>query len=426
MNKQKVKANKSKIGIVTKFEIVRQLKKPLFWIFLLILPLGIFAIVGISALDSYTMETQLKKGSTDLSTKNIGLTNESGMYANAKDALTTAFSSETTKVNVVDVNSVEDGKKEIAAGNLDIYYHLPNNFAETMGINVYYRAAASSLITDYGTPFMNALKANAINNLGLEDKIVVSGGMHFDQIALNNEGNAKNQLGEAIIPLAIAAIFYLLICVFGNRLVAALAEEKENRITEMILTSISSRDFVIGKIISLIVLGFIQIAVFIIPLLAMLVIYRDNPVVQMVTEQLTVNPLSLVVSLLLLFVSYFFFAGSATYVSSMVPTARDANNYFGIVIMGVMLPLFFMSSFLTDTPTITTYALSIFPLSAPVSLMARNALGTVTMPELILGIVELGVCSTVVIRLTTKSFQKNALNFSMTKPKFGIRKSWKK
>ena len=110
----------------------------------------------------------------------------------------------------------------------------------------------------------------------------------------------------------------------------------------------------------------------------------------------------------------------------MVPTARDANNYFGIVIMGVMLPLFFMSSFLTDTPTITTYALSIFPLSAPVSLMARNALGTVTMPELILGIVELAVCSAVVIHLTTKSFQKNALNFSMTKPKFGIRKSWKK
>lgn len=421
----KVKANKNKISIVTKFEIIRQLKKPLFWVFLLILPLGIFAVVGLSAIDSYNMETSLKSGS-NITTKNIGLTNESGMYQDVKGVLAKAFGNQEKEANVVDVATVDDGKKEVAAGNLDIYYHFPANFAETMSVNVYHRAAAGSLVTDYGTPVLNALKANATEKLGIEDKIVISGAMHFDHVALASNGDVKNPLGEAIIPLAIAAIFYILICVFGSRLVAALAEEKENRITEMILTSITPRDFVIGKIISLIALGFIQIAVFIIPLIATLIIYRDNPVVQMVTEQITVNPLSLVLSILLLLFSYFFFAGASTYVSSMVPTARDANNYFGIVMMGMMLPLFFMSSFLTDTPTFTTYVLSIFPLSAPISLMARNALGTITTPELILGLVEIAACSAVVVHLTIKSFQRNALNFSVVKPKFGVRKSWKR
>ena len=421
----KVKANKNKIGIVTKFEVIRQIKKPLFWIFLLILPVGLFAIIGLSALDSYNMESSLRGGS-NVATKNIGLTNESGMYQEAKSVLAKAFGSEEKEANVVEVASVDDGKKEVAAGNLDIYYHFPANFAETMSINVYHLASAGSLITDYGTPFLNALKADAMENLSIEDKIVISGAMHFDHIALASNGDVKNPLGEAIVPLAIAAVFYILICVFGSRLVAALAEEKENRITEMILTSITPRDFVIGKIISLIALGFIQIAVFIIPLIAILIIYRDNPIVQMVTEQISVNPLSLVLNILLLLLSYFFFAGASTYVSSMVPTARDANNYFGIVMMGMMFPLFFMSSFLTDTPTITTYALTIFPLSAPISLMARNALGTITTPELIFGLVELTVCSAVVVRLTVKSFQKNALNFSVVKPKFGVRKSWKR
>lgn len=417
--------NFNKIGIVTKFEVIRQLKKPLFWIFLLLLPVGLFVIIGLSALDSYNMTSSLKDGS-NLSTKTIGYTNESGMYQNIKDDLTKAFSSETTIAKVVDVASVEDGKNEVAAGNLDIYYHLPQNFAETLGINVYYRAAASSLITDYGTPFLTAMKNSAIEKLGVEDKIVLSGAMHFDHIALNAEGNVKNPLGEAIIPIAIAVIFYVLICVFGNRLVAALTEEKENRITEMILTSITPKDFVIGKILSLILLGFIQIAVFIVPLVALLIIYRDNPVVAMVTEQMTVNPLILVTSLLLLFLSYFFFAGASTYVSSMVPTARDANNYFSIVMMGMMLPLFFISSFMADTPGSVVYVLSIFPLSAPVSLMMRNALGTITTPELIFGLAELAICSAFVIRLTVKSFQKNAINFSVVKPKLGIRKSWRK
>ena len=56
----------------------------------------------------------------------------------------------------------------------------------------------------------------------------------------------------------------------------------------------------------------------------------------------------------------------------------------------------------------------------------RNALGTITTPELIFGLAELAICSAFVIRLTVKSFQKNAINFSVVKPKFGIRKSWRK
>ena len=37
----------SKVGIVFKFEAIRQLKKPTFWISLLLFPLGIFAAIGL-------------------------------------------------------------------------------------------------------------------------------------------------------------------------------------------------------------------------------------------------------------------------------------------------------------------------------------------------------------------------------------------
>ncbi len=415
----------SKIKTVTKFEVIRQVKKPIFWIFLLLMPLGVFAMIGLSALDSYNTSSNLMDGSK-ITSKTIGYTNESNLYANFENDLTKSFSAGDATPKIVNVSSVEDGKSEVVAGNLDIYYHLPANLVESLTINVYYRAAAGTLVTDYATPVMNALKAQAIDKLGIEDKLVISGALKFQNTALDNNGKVKNMLGEAIIPIVIGVIFYILICVFGSRLVAALTEEKENRISEMILTSVSARDLVIGKIISLIILGFIQMIVFIIPAVAALIIYRDNPMVAEVISQISVNPWTLILSILLLIASYFFFVASSTLVSSMVPTARDANNFFGIVMIGLMAPLFLISGFFAETPGAAVYFLSYFPMTAPISLIIRNVVGNISTPEMVIGIADLAVCSAVVIRWTVKSFQKNAINFAVSKPKFGIRKSWKR
>ena len=217
-----------------------------------------------------------------------------------------------------------------------------------------------------------------------------------------------------------------MICVFGNRLTMALVEEKENRISEMILTSVSAKNLVIGKILSLIALGFLQMVVFIVPAVAALIIYRDNPAISGILAQIDWDPVRILGNFALLLVSYFMFAGACTLVGSLMPTARDASQYIGIVMVGVVLPLIFMNNFIAGEPNIVTYILSYFPLSSPIALMMRNAFGNLPPYELILGIVELGVASFFVLRWTVKSFQKNAINFSVVKPHFGPRKSWKK
>ena len=401
----------SKIGIVFKFELIRQLKKPSFWISLLLFPVAIFAVMGLSALNSVGIDSAIEN--QDFSDKKIGILDEAGIASGIAS-------------NFTSVSAADTGIAQVKNGELDIFYHIPADLYESNTIKVYDRAEDAGLIPTSSITFANMLKVEAYKHIDPKDIAIIENTINYETVDFDKDGNPVNLLGRAIIPMAVLGIFYILICVFGNRLTMALVEEKENRISEMILTSISAKSLVIGKILSLIVLGFIQIAVFIIPLISALILYRDNPMVSSILSSIEFNPGMIIGNVLLLLFSYFMFAGACTLTGSLVPTARDASQYIGIAMMGTVMPLFFMQSFIAGSPDIITYILSYFPLSAPIALMLRNAFGNLPTYELIIGIADLAIASGVILTLTVKSFQKNAINFSVVKPHFGKRISWKR
>ena len=432
---------RSKIWIVTKFEIIRQLKKPSFWIALLLMPVFMLGIVGLSAMNGYNADAKLEESWNNTEYK-IALTDNAGLLGGdadvdfselgagsaepeRRDPVTTGVAN-ASRENYISVVDKEAGIAAVKNGDIDIYYFIPENFAESPTIELYAKSKDDGLFANYEIPLRNLLMSTSVGHLNPNDLIIVTNGYNFTSTTFNQDGEEVNIFGRALIPMAILAIFYLLICVFGNRLTMAVVEEKENRISEMILTAVSAKDLIIGKIIALITLGFIQIAVFIIPTIAIIFIYRDNEIISQLLSIIEVNPFIIVTSILLLLFSYFLFTGLCTLVGSLVPTARDASQYIGVVMLPLVSSAFFIGDFMSTDPNFMVYFLSYFPLSAPIALMLRNAFGTLPPHELVIALIELAICSAVVIRWTVKSFRKNAINFSVVKPNFGIRKSWKK
>lgn len=399
------------IGKVVKFETVRQLKKPSFWIALLLFPLLILGMVGVSALNSYNAEqTATGDRSGD---KVLALDDETGIFRGKLCEELICFS------------DAETGILAVKNKEVDIFYQIPADFLENPTISTYSRTEDSSLVTTNDRPLRAMLGAIAGAETEPVNALILTNNYKFTEVMFNTEGEEQNLLGQAILPLAILAVFFILVCVFGNRLLMTVVEEKENRISEMILTAISARELIIGKIIALILLGFVQIIVFILPIAAAVCIYRDNEIIQYVLGIIETNPLTIITNILLLIFSYFFFAGLCTFVGALCPTARDASNYIGPVIIGTMLPFYLISEFMQETPGIIAYVLSYFPLSAPTGLMLRNAFGTLGWQELMIGLVEISALSGVMVRLTVKTFQKNAINFSVVKPNLKPKRGWK-
>ncbi len=389
--------------IVTKFEIIRQLKKPSFWLSVLLIP----AFFGLIAAISYF-------GSKDI-----------------KDGMASDTSGEDTRIAIVDEAGVlpkenpfmlyetkDEGIEAVKNDEIDLFYYIPADFAEAKKVEFYQVSEGLHLFDSSAETIKGILSSFVASTLPEKDTLAITGGYEIETMQLSIDGEDTNILGRAIVPGIALVAFFLFLTLGGNRLTMTVVEEKENRISEMILTSVSPRTLIIGKMIAMIVLGFIQLLAVLIPIAVLIFLNRENPMVSSVLSMIELNPPMIIASVLLFFFSILLLAGALTFIGAFTPNAKDASNFMAPVILGTVFPFYFMSVFLAGEVTFVLEFLTFFPLSAPMSLMLRNTLGTLSLPELIIGLIEIASISILMIYLTMKTFQKNAINFEVALPKF--------
>src|SRR5690606_15382393 len=103
----------------------------------------------------------------------------------------------------------------------------------------------------------------------LQDKIAFSATTY-------KNGEQFNGFQEMIAPGLFLVLFYFLIAMFGNQMLISTTEEKENRVIEMILTTIEARTLIIGKILSLVVLAGIQTALILVPTIVGYLLFKEQ------------------------------------------------------------------------------------------------------------------------------------------------------
>ena len=396
----------SAVGKVTKFEIVRQLKKPAFWAAILILPIMIgviFLISFVAGSSSVETNPEIDENTT------IAITDEAGIL--------------NPEMPYIINGGKDDGIEMVKNGDVELYYYIPADFAESKKAEFYHVSEELDLFNFDANILKSILAQNAATKVDEVDVIALTGNYEVVDNKLTATGEKANVLGKAVIPIAILVLFFMFVALFGNRFLLAVVEEKENRISEMILTSVSAKHLIIGKIIAMLVLGLVQMVTVIVPVVILVIINRNNPMVSMILSSVEIDPVAIAMNILLLIASVFFYAGTCVFVGSLVSTARDASSFIGPAIVGMVFPLYFMQLFLAAEPNMVVYFLTYFPLSAPIALMLRSGFGTLGTVEFVIGLVEVSALAVVMTMLAVKTFQKNAINFGTFRPKFLRRKA---
>lgn len=387
------------LWMVTKFEFIRQVKKPSFWATILLIPAMVIAMFIISMLAGGSVT----EPTLDENTK-ILITDEANILPEGSPMV--------AKI------SQEEGRKKVIDGETDLYFYIPADFKDTKKVEFFHISEGLELFNMDGQLIKVILKQALSPKYSDVEVAALTGNFEVTDNKLSKTGEESNALGKAIIPGVILVLFFFFVTLFGGRLLMTVVEEKENRISEMILTSVSAKHLIVGKIISMMMLGVIQILALIIPLIIALIIYKDNPTVNQILSTIEINPLTILENIILFIFSAFLTTGFLTYIGAITPTAKDASQFIGPVIIGVVFPLYFMSAFMASEPNGLVYFLTYFPLSAPTALMLRSTFGTLTTPEFLIGLAEIIILSIVVIKITVTSFQKNAINFTLALPKF--------
>jgi len=387
------------LGTVFRFEVKRTLKKKSFWIMAAAFPI----IIGVVFLIIYFSNQATSRAAAETKNQKFSfvITDESGLI---DKTLVQQFGASEVTDKTAAINDVIDG-------SLDAYFYYPKDvigskvqiYAKDAGLfdNSRYQAVAQVLLRQSVAPTVSPEVTAILQNTVNFSSTTYKDGVPFDGFM------------QLIAPGVFLVLFYLLIAMFGNQMLSSTTEEKENRVIEMILTTIKARTLIIGKILSLLVLAFIQVMVILVPTVIAYIFLRNVlslPNIDLSTIPL--DPVRIVIAALLFISSFLLFTGLLVAIGAAVPTAKEASGFFGVVMAFLFVPLYAVTLFISAPDSGFVRFLSFFPLTAPIPLMLRNAVGNLSIGDAIIGILILSVSAAIALTLAIRLFQYGALEYS--------------
>lgn len=387
------------LSTVIRFEVVRTLKKKSFWVMIFGFPLMMAAVFGIIfASNQSTSEAakQLEKQQFSIAiTDNSHLVNPQTIAA----------------IKAKTVADKQQGINEVKSGQVDGYIYYPADLSK-QPIEVYGQDVGVFDNGRYGSVANYLLSSSVETTVSPEVRAVVAN-TTTTNVTTYRDGALYDSTQQIILPGIFLLLFYLLIAFFGSQMLTSTTEEKENRVIEMILTTIEARTLIIGKIISLIGLAFLQGALIVIPLLVGYLLFREQlhlPSVDLST--LPINWPRLGTGLVIFALCFSMFTGLLVLIGASVPTAKEAGQFFGMVMILIFGPLYAVTLFISSPDSPIVRFLTLFPLTAPIPLLLRNAVGNLHPWEVALSLAILAVTTVIILTLAVRVFRYGALEYS--------------
>lgn len=390
------------LSTIIAFEFLRTVKRPSFWISILSVPVifgAIFALSYFSGQSSQQVQERQEEASFSLQ-----VLDESG-YVNDEQL---------AALEAVRINDKNDGINAVESGKVDAFFYYPTQPTEAQ-IEVYNKNDGIFENTKYTTVANTILTAGAEARVGSSEVLqVIKGEGVGTAQTVYDSGVEVNSVEQIILPAIFVVIFFFVIIFLSGQMLTSTTEEKENRVIEMVLTTIRPRALILGKIIAILALGLVQATILLLPVVIGYIFFRDvvtlpNIDVNAVFEA---DPSRILFAVLYLIFSVLLFTGLLVAISAAVPTAKDANNFLGFTMFAMFVPFYAIMGILTDASQPIVQIFTYFPLTAPTTLLARNAVGNLTELEAIAGLAVLVVSSIVAITIAGRIFRTGTLQYA--------------
>ena len=382
----------SKVRIIARHEFLTTVKRVSYIILTLSLP--VLVILGMLV---YYGITQWAGEKPPAEKPSIGYIDNTGLF----DEYTN-----TDNVNFVLYVADNEAKQELLNGNISEYFIIPADYMDT-GIVYRYTTKREieppdSLNSIEGFLITNLISTNVSNNILTR----VNNPLYAQSFRLNQD------TGE-IVPPEDDASAYVMTYVFGilflmslffasGYLLQGVAEEKENRLIEILLSSVSAKQLLTGKVLGLGAAGLLQISVWLITIIVFVLVASANiPILAGLKVSASLIALSIVYFIL----GYMLFGVLFAAIGSLGTTARESNQWTVIVVLPAILPLELLYLFITNPDHVVYIIFTLFPLSAPIAIIMKASVGALPIWQLALSMIIMIVSIIVTIWLASRIFR---------------------
>lgn len=387
------------LGTVVRFEIIRTLKKRSFWIAALAVPTIVAAVGAIIFFSNKTTTTE----SENLANEHYSLavTDDSHLVS---PLLLKAVGAK----NVTDKSA---GIEAARTGKIDAYFYYPANISK-QPVQIYGKEVGIFKDSRYQELASQLLTQSTVGKTDPSVRTILQDKVNFSAITYKDGAEDKGFL-KLIAPGLFLILFYFMIATFGNQILTSVTEEKENRVIEMILATIKPTTLLVGKLISLVVLAFIQMAVILIPVVVGYLVFKNQlSLPSLDLSSLPLDPVAISLGASIFIVSFLMYAGILMTLGAAMPTAKEAGGFFGAVMALTFGPLYAAPLFISAPHSLLVQILSYFPLTAPIPLLLRNAVGNLELVPALISLALLVATTALAISIGVRIFRFGALEYS--------------
>ncbi len=165
-------------------------------------------------------------------------------------------------------------------------------------------------------------------------------------------------------------IIFMSVIGFGQILMRSVIEEKNSRIMEVLVSSVSPFQLMLGKVVGLGAANLTQIAIWV---SIGIVIFSYRAVLNVPSEiaEIVFNPVLIVFFVLFLIIAYVMYASIFAFIGSICNSDKEAQNFMFPIIISLMLPILLLMYIIQEPDSTLSVILSMIPILTPTMMVAR-------------------------------------------------------
>jgi ABC-2 type transport system permease protein len=354
------------VWLVAKHEYRRMVMRRGFVLGTIAIPLGLILVFGLAIVVAISQQNTLPIG-----------------YVDMADVLEIARQADLPDPeDRVQIRAYPDQAAAVAAlegEQIQAFFVLPPGYPEELQVDLYYLDSPPD--NDAWQDFDDFVRANllAAQPPDVQARLLAGSEIAVEDVASGRIFSSSSVV-NIILPFVASIFFIIATMSAAGYLLRVVADEKENRTMEIMLTSVTPNQLIAGKALGLLAAALSQLLIYIV--FAVVLLRVATPYVAAL-QQFELPWTYIGIAAIFFFPAYALVASVMVAIGGAVTEFQQGQQIAGLLNLTFMIPLFLTGILFENPGHPAMVALTLFPTTSFLTILLRWGLGTVPLWQLI-------------------------------------------
>lgn len=385
----------SRLWRVALYEYRRNVFKKSFLMTLLSIPLMVAFSVGLGFFIVSTEKNDLP----------VAYLDQAGIFENP---IAAPVAEGEDPVDFISYPTEEEALAALEAGQVQAFYIIPADYLETRSIEIVYSIKPAE---NANRQWWDFLQINLLSDQPPEIAYRTAAGTDVTVRSLDGKRTVADSgpnFGN-LMPIFINMVFLALILMSSGYLMGAVAEEKENRTMEIMVTSISPLQLIGGKLLGIMAIGLTLLAAW--ALIVILGIFAARIMGIGWFQNLSLDWGAILSTAAIAVPAYVLFSALMIAIGTMVTSTQEGQSFSSIFTILHMVPLYISFAFIESPDSSVAMILSVLPFTSLMAAGMRNVFYSVPSWQIALSVCVQTLCALGAIWLASRAFRLGMLRY---------------